>query len=62
VFVAGLRSEAVAASLRGGSEADLLSLALDAGFGSKASFNRAFQSKYGESPSSYRQRHASIQE
>lgn len=61
-FVADLRCEAVAAALRAGSATDLLTLALDAGFGSKASFNRAFQAKFGESPSSYRKRHASIQE
>lgn len=61
-FVAGLRCEVVAAALRAGSTADLLTLALDSGFGSKASFNRAFQAKFGESPSSYRKRHASIQE
>ena len=61
VFVAGLRCEAVAESLRAGSTADLLTLALDAGFGSKASFNRAFQTRFGESPSSYRARHGSIQ-
>ena len=61
-FVAELRCEAVAADLRAGSAADLLTLALDTGFGSKASFNRAFRVKFGESPSSYRKRYASNQE
>ena len=56
-YIARLRAEAVAADLREGSDADLLTLALDAGFGSKASFNRAFQARFGESPSAYRRRH-----
>ena len=53
-FIAGLRSETVAAALRAGRQDDLLALALEAGFGSKASFNRAFQAAYGQSPSAYR--------
>ncbi len=59
-FVADLRCEAVAAALRQGSTVDLLTLALNVGFGSKASFNRAFKAKFEESPSAYRRRHASI--
>lgn len=55
-FVADLRSEDVAAALRAGRTDDLLTLALDAGFGSKASFNRAFQARFGESPTAYRRR------
>lgn len=58
-FVNGLRSEAVAAALSGGDRRDLLDLALDAGFASKASFNRAFRARYGMSPSVWRRRHAS---
>lgn len=58
-FVNGLRSETVAAALDSGDRRDLLELALEAGFASKASFNRAFQARYGMSPSAYRRRHAS---
>ncbi len=54
-----IRSEAVAAALDDGSTRDLLTLALDAGFGSKASFNRAFRARFGESPTAYRARCAS---
>lgn len=35
---------------------DLLALAFEAGFGSKATFNRVFKSAYGVSPSEYRDR------
>jgi AraC-like DNA-binding protein len=56
-FIAGLRCETVAAALRAGRQDDLLDLALEAGFGSKASFNRAFQAAYGLSPSAYRREH-----
>jgi AraC-like DNA-binding protein len=55
-FVNGLRSEAVAAALDSGADDDLLTLALDAGFASKASFNRAFFATYGVTPSAYRRR------
>lgn len=58
-FVAGLRCEDVAAALRAGSRAELLTLALDAGFGSKATFNRAFRARFGQSPSDYRLSHGS---
>lgn len=57
-FVNGLRAEAVADRLRAGDGGDLLDLALDAGFNSKASFNRAFRAAFGVSPSAYR-RHGS---
>lgn len=53
-FINGLRAEAVAEALRSGQEGDLLSLALDMGFSSKASFNRAFLARYGVPPSRYR--------
>lgn len=53
-FVGRMRAETVAAELRRGSKADLLDLALDAGFSSKASFNRAFLAAFGQTPSAYR--------
>ncbi|MET3709968.1 AraC-like DNA-binding protein [Sphingomonas trueperi] len=48
-------------ALRGGSKADLLDLAMEAGFSSKASFNRAFLATFGATPSAYR-RHVAKQE
>lgn len=54
VFVNNLRAEAVAAALDAGRRDDLLSLALEMGFASKASFNRAFSARYGVTPSAYR--------
>lgn len=60
-FIGRMRAETVAAKLRGGSEADLLDLALDAGFSSKASFNRTFLATFGQTPSAYR-RHVAKQE
>lgn len=53
-FVNRLRAEEVAQRLRVGADSDLLDLALDSGFSSKASFNRAFQACFGCSPSAYR--------
>jgi AraC-like DNA-binding protein len=53
-FVAGLRAEAVAERLCAGDAADLLSIALEEGFGSKASFNRAFAARHGVTPSAFR--------
>jgi AraC-like DNA-binding protein len=53
-FVNGLRAEGVARALEAGSDRDLLSLALDMGFASKASFNRAFKARFGVSPSQFR--------
>ncbi len=53
-FVNGLRSESVADAIRRGDRRDLLDLAFDAGFASKASFNRAFQARFGASPSAWR--------
>jgi AraC-like DNA-binding protein len=58
-FVNGLRAEAVAELLRAGTNQDLLGIALDAGFSSKASFNRAFRAAYAMAPSDYRRRHGS---
>lgn len=55
-FIAAQRAEAVAARLHQGDSADLLSIALEEGFGSKASFNRAFTAALGEAPSAYRRR------
>lgn len=59
-FVNAIRSEGVAERLRGGDGGDLLALAFDAGFASKASFNRAFQARFGVSPSQYRRAHGAI--
>lgn len=53
-ILAAIRAEAVAAKIDGGAEDDLLSLAMAAGFGSKASFNRAFRSRFAVTPSEYR--------
>ena len=58
-FVNGLRARAVAQALRAGRPGDLLTLALEEGFSSKASFNRAFQAEFGLSPSAYRRAHGS---
>lgn len=52
-----LRSEEVASRLEKGDSSDLLAMALEAGFSSKASFNRAFRDSYGCSPSAYRKHH-----
>jgi AraC-like DNA-binding protein len=53
-FIAAQRAAAVAARLRDGDRSDLLTIALEEGFGSKASFNRAFTAALGQSPSAYR--------
>lgn len=58
-FINRLRSDEVAARLRDGAEGDLLDLAFDCGFSSKASFNRAFRATFGCSPSAYRHAHGS---
>lgn len=55
-FVNDLRSHRVAAMLDAGRCDDLLDLALEAGFSSKASFNRAFAASFGMTPSRYRAR------
>lgn len=53
-FVNDLRSEAVAERMNRGSTASVLTLALEAGFSSKASFNRAFRNRFGQTPQAYR--------
>ena len=53
-FVNGLRAEGVAGVLKDRPDADLLDLAFDMGFASKASFNRAFRARFGMAPSHYR--------
>jgi len=53
-WINGVRAETVAEALDAGSAEDLLTLAFDAGFSSKASFNRAFQARFGVAPSRYR--------
>jgi AraC-like DNA-binding protein len=58
-FINRLRSEEVAARLRDGTDEDLLDLAFDCGFSSKASFNRAFRAAFDCSPSAYRRAHGS---
>lgn len=51
-----LRAEEVALQIERGGAANLLPLALEAGFSSKATFNRAFRARYRVSPSDYRRR------
>lgn len=50
----GLRVDHVAAQLRAGADGDLLTIAINAGFGSKATFNRVFKDRFGVTPSAYR--------
>lgn len=58
-FVNRLRVEAVQAELtRSDENRDILAIALDAGFNSKASFNRVFKRLTGETPTDFRRRHA----
>lgn len=56
VFVNGVRAEAVAEAMRERPRADLLDLAFEMGFASKASFNRAFRARFGTAPSQWRRR------
>lgn len=49
-----MRAEAVAEAMAEAPAAGLLDLALEAGFASKASFNRAFAERFGTSPSAWR--------
>lgn len=55
-FINDLRARRVADLLADGREDDLLDLALEAGFSSKASFNRAFIATFGMPPSLWRKR------
>lgn len=55
-LINGMRADEVARSIDAGATADLLTLAFDAGFNSKATFNRVFQARFGVSPSAYRRR------
>ncbi len=58
-FVNRLRVEAVQAELaRPELNRDILVIALDTGFNSKASFNRVFKRLTGETPTDFRRRHA----
>ena len=52
--VNGLRIEHAAKRLREPEEGDILTIAIDAGFGSKATFNRVFKDRFGVTPSAYR--------
>lgn len=62
IVLTRLRADAVAEAIDGGSDADLLTIAMDAGFGSKASFNRAFRQQFGIAPSTYRKTRVSKDE
>ena len=53
-FINGLRVKAVIDQIESGPVGDLLSVALDCGFSSKASFNRAFLRHTGTTPSRWR--------
>jgi AraC-like DNA-binding protein len=55
-FINGLRAEGVAEVLGTGTTTDLLDLAFEMGFASKASFNRAFRFRYSMAPSRYRRK------
>ncbi|WP_231728701.1 MULTISPECIES: helix-turn-helix domain-containing protein [unclassified Sphingomonas] len=61
-FVNKLRCDAVTDAIRAGRADDLLDLAFEAGFRSKASFNRAFLAQHGMAPSAYRRLHGSKRE
>lgn len=53
-LIARLRCDAVMAMIEGGDDRDLLTIALECGFGSKASFNRQFAANMGMTPSAWR--------
>ena len=53
-FINGMRVSAVMRAIKSGAEQDLLTIALDSGFNSKASFNRAFLKHTGMTPSRWR--------
>lgn len=52
-LVADLRADEAARRITAGDVPDLLTVALDSGFGSKASFNRAFRARFGMPPSTF---------
>lgn len=54
MFINRLRVNAVIGTMAQDSQSDLLALAFDAGFNSKASFNRAFRRQTGMTPSQWR--------
>ena len=55
-LINAMRAAEVARRLEEGDSDDLLPIAFDAGFNSKATFNRAFSARFGVSPSAYRRR------
>lgn len=55
-MINGMRASEVAHVLDEGADGDLLDIAFEAGFSSKASFNRAFRAAYGVPPSAWRKR------
>lgn len=59
-FINGLRAEGVAEALGARPDTDLLDLAFEMGFASKASFNRAFRARFGMTPSQYRRALANV--
>jgi AraC-like DNA-binding protein len=61
-FINDLRARHVAEMIAEGRREDLLDLALEAGFSSKASFNRAFAASFGMAPSLWRKRQVSNHE
>lgn len=61
-FVNDLRARRVAGMMAQGRKDDLLDLALEAGFSSKASFNRAFTATFGMAPSEWRKQQVSKHE
>jgi len=54
VVINGLRCDEVAQRLKAEDGGNILQFAIDAGFSSKASFNRAFRDRHGMTPQAYR--------